>query len=112
MLESIIDIVRRAGELIRSAHNVTAATHEKNGPADLVTEYDLAVQRFLRQELLALLPEELRTVMKPCTKYTDNTGNSMEAAAVTATQEWLFLLSEWEYYGARTMANEGEQSFQ
>lgn len=57
MLESIIDIVRRAGELIRSAHNVTAATHEKNGPADLVTEYDLAVQRFLRQELLALLPE-------------------------------------------------------
>ena len=57
MLESIIDIVRRAGELVRSAHSVTAATHEKNGPADLVTEYDLAVQRFLRQELLALLPE-------------------------------------------------------
>ena len=53
MLESIIDIV----ELVRSAHNVTTATHEKNGPADLVTEYDLAVQRFLRQELLALLPE-------------------------------------------------------
>ena len=49
--------------------------------------------------LLALLPEELRTAMKPCTKYTDNTGNSMEVAAVTATQEWLFLLSEWEYYG-------------
>ena len=112
MLESIIDIVRRAGELVRSASDVTAATHEKNGPADLVTEDDLAVQRFLRQELLALLPEELRAVMKPCTKYTDNTGNSMEAAAVTATQEWLFLLSEWEYYGARTMANEGEQSFQ
>ena len=52
MLESIIDIVRRAGELVRSANDVTAATHEKNGPADLVTEYDLAVQRFLRQELL------------------------------------------------------------
>ena len=33
MLESIIDIVRRAGELVRSAHSVTAATHEKNGPA-------------------------------------------------------------------------------
>ena len=55
MLENIIDIVRRAGELVRSANDVTAATHEKNGPADLVTEYDLAVQRFLRQELLALL---------------------------------------------------------
>ena len=36
MLESIIDIVRRAGELVRSASDVTAATHEKNGPADLV----------------------------------------------------------------------------
>ena len=47
MLESIIDIVRRAGELVRSANDVTAATHEKNGPADLGTEYDLAVQRFL-----------------------------------------------------------------
>lgn len=57
MLESIIDIVRRAGGLVRSANDVTAATHEKNGPADLVTEYDLAVQRFLRQELLTLLPE-------------------------------------------------------
>ena len=57
MLESIIDIVRRAGELVRSANDVTAATHEKNGPADLGTEYDLAVQRFLRQELLTLLPE-------------------------------------------------------
>ena len=54
MLESIIDIVRRAGELVCGANDVTAATHEKNGPADLVTEYDLAVQRFLRQELLAL----------------------------------------------------------
>ena len=29
MLESIIDIVRRAGELVRSANDVTAATHEK-----------------------------------------------------------------------------------
>ena len=43
MLESIIDIVRRAGELVRSASDVTAATHEKNGPADLVTEYDLSL---------------------------------------------------------------------
>ena len=62
MLESIIDIVRRAGELVRSANDVTAATHEKNGPADLVTEYDLAVQRFLRKELLALLPEADKSI--------------------------------------------------
>ena len=112
MLQQLEGVVRRAGDIVREAHDIERATMEKHGAADLVTKYDVAVQGFLQRELLALLPEELRAVMKPCTKYTDNTGNSMEAAAVTATQEWLFLLSEWEYYGARTMANEGEQSFQ
>ena len=82
----------------------------KDGAELLGWELDELLTRTL--DAMKSLPEELRTVMKPCTKYTDNTGNSMEAAAVTATQEWLFLLSEWEYYGARTMANEGEQSFQ
>lgn len=57
MLEEIIDIVRRAGEMIRCAHNIAEDTMEKNGPSDLVTKYDLAVQQFLRRELLALLPE-------------------------------------------------------
>ena len=38
MLESTIDSGRRAGELVRSANDVTAATHEKNGPAHKIDD--------------------------------------------------------------------------
>ena len=63
--------------------------------------------------LLAALPEDLRAVMKPCTKYSDNVGGEDDAAsAVTATSDWLFLLSEYEYFGARTYANSAEQNYQ
>ena len=57
MLEQIIDIVRRAGDMVLSAHDIQNVTREKHGPADLVTQYDEAVQAFLRRELLKLLPE-------------------------------------------------------
>lgn len=57
MLKQITEIVRRAGKMLLSAHDISAATREKHGPADLVTEYDEAVQAFLCRELLALLPE-------------------------------------------------------
>ena len=63
--------------------------------------------------LLAALPEDLRAVMKPCTKYSDNVGGEENAAsAVTATSDWLFLLSEYEYFGERTYANSAEQNYQ
>lgn len=63
--------------------------------------------------LLAALPEDLRAVMKPCTKYSDNVGGEGNAAsAVTATSDWLFLLSEYEYFGERTYANSAEQNYQ
>ena len=57
MLEEIIDIVREAGKLVLAARDVSARTHEKTSAADLVTEYDVAVESFLRERLLALLPE-------------------------------------------------------
>ena len=63
--------------------------------------------------LLAALPEDLRAVIKPCTKYSDNVGGEENAAsAVTATSDWLFLLSEYEYFGERTYANSAEQNYQ
>ena len=63
--------------------------------------------------LLAALPEDLRAVMKPCPKYSDNVGGEENAAsAVTATSDWLFLLSEYEYFGERTYANSAEQNYQ
>ena len=57
MLEALIEIVRRAGNMVLSAHDIQNVTREKHGPADLVTQYDEAVQAFLRRELLRLLPE-------------------------------------------------------
>ena len=57
MLDRLIAVVRRAGDMIRDAHDIEKDTREKNGAADLVTKYDVAVQTFLQKELLALVPE-------------------------------------------------------
>ena len=62
--------------------------------------------------LMAALPEDLRAVMKPATKYTNNTGDSTSSSAVTATQDYLPLLAEFEVHGARTYANTSEQNYQ
>ena len=63
--------------------------------------------------LLAALPADLRAVMKSVTKYSDNTGGGSNTASyVTATTDWLFLLAEFEYHGARTYANSAEQNYQ
>ena len=59
MLEQIISIVREAGEIVLSAHDVWSQTHEKSSAADLVTEYDLAVERFLKGKLPPLVPGSL-----------------------------------------------------
>ena len=62
---------------------------------------------------MAALPANLRAVMKPVTKYTDNTGGkSNTSGAVTATTDYLFLLAEFEVQGARSYANQYEQNYQ
>ena len=63
--------------------------------------------------LLAALPADLRAVMKPATKYSDNTGRGSDTASyVTSTTDLLPLLSEFEYHGARTYANRAEKNYQ
>lgn len=63
--------------------------------------------------LLACLPSDLRAVMKPVTKYSDNTGNGSDTSSnVTATTDYLWLLSEFEVHGSRTYANSAEQNSQ
>jgi len=63
--------------------------------------------------LLAALPADLRAVMKPVTKYSDNTGGgSNNASYVTATTDYLFDLSEFEVQGSRTYANSAEKNYQ
>lgn len=56
MLEQIKTIVLDAGKIVTSAEDISAKTEEKTGAADLVTAYDVAVERFLKEKLLALLP--------------------------------------------------------
>ena len=62
--------------------------------------------------IIEVIPAELRAVLKPVTKYTDNTGNSVEASAVTATTDYFFLLSEYEVFGEISKSNSNEASKQ
>uniref|UniRef100_A0AAU8B8V3 Ig-like domain protein n=1 Tax=Dulem virus 34 TaxID=3145752 RepID=A0AAU8B8V3_9CAUD len=63
--------------------------------------------------LLAALPSDLCAVMKAVTKYSDNTGGGSNTASyVTSTTDYLFLLAEFEFQGARTYANSAEQNYQ
>lgn len=56
MLQKIISIVREAGGIVLSAKDIWSHTHEKGGAADLVTEYDVAVENFLKEKLPPLIP--------------------------------------------------------
>ena len=59
--------------------------------------------------LMAALPADLRAVMKPITKYTDNKGNSSDVAAnVTSSLDYLPLLAG----GNRTYSNQYEKNSQ
>lgn len=62
---------------------------------------------------LAALPQELRNVMKSVTKYSDNTGGTTNAvSAMTATTDYLFLLSEHEVFGTRSYGSQHEATYQ
>ena len=62
--------------------------------------------------IIAVIPAALRGVLKSVTKYTDNTGNSSAASAVTATTDYFFLLSEYEVFGAIRRGNPNESNKQ
>ena len=62
--------------------------------------------------IIAVIPAALRAVLKSVTKYTNNTGSSSAASAVTATTDYFFLLSEYEVFGSTTYANRNEASKQ
>ena len=59
------------------------------------------------------LPSELTSVIKTTSIYSDNTGGGSNTASyVTATQDELYLLAEFEIFGARTYANSAERNHQ
>lgn len=62
---------------------------------------------------MGAIPSALRNALKSVTKYTDNTGNaSTSSSAVTATTDYIFLLSEYEVFGSCSIANSNEASWQ
>ena len=53
--------------------------------------------------IMSLLSDDLRAVMKKVTKWTDNTGGTTQSSGnVTATNDYLFLLSGYEVFGTTT----------
>ena len=63
--------------------------------------------------LMAALPADLRAILKPITKYTDNVGaGSTESSAVTSTIDYLPLMAPFEVSGAVDTANSSEEQFQ
>lgn len=64
--------------------------------------------------LMAALPSDLRAVMQPVTKYTDNVANGSGnvQSNVNATTDYLFDLAEFEVFGTRYIANSYEQNYQ
>lgn len=63
--------------------------------------------------LMAALPADLRAVLKPITKYTDNVGrSSSDASAISPTIDYLPLMAEFEAFGAQSKANPNEKTYQ
>lgn len=61
----------------------------------------------------AALPSDLQAVLKTTTIYSDNTGGGSDTASyVTATQDELYLLAEFEIFGKRSYANSAERNHQ
>lgn len=63
--------------------------------------------------LMSCLPSDLRNVMRPVTKYTDNVGQATNVVGnVTGVTDYLPLLAEFEVQGASSYANSYEQNKQ
>ena len=62
--------------------------------------------------IMGAIPADLRNALKSVTKYTNNTGNSSSSGAVTATTDYIFLLSEYEAFGNIERANDYEANYQ
>ena len=71
----------------------------------------------IRTKILAdifdALPQDWQEIISPCTKFTNNAGGGFNVESqISATQDKLFLLSEFEVFGIQDYAAEVEQNFQ
>lgn len=56
-LLGIIEVVRKAGDIIKTARRDVIQIDSKSGTANFVTEYDKKVEVFLKEELLKVVPD-------------------------------------------------------
>lgn len=88
--------------------NILGSTDVENGDATPATITSPGANTFM-----AALPANLRAVLKPITKYTDNTGHKATGeSVVTSTIDYLPLMAEFEAFGTRITANENEKTYQ
>lgn len=88
--------------------NILGSTDVENGDAT-----SAATTSPVANTLMAALPADLRAVLKPITKYTDNVGNGSTAvSSITPTVDYLPLMAELEVFGTRSYANTNEQKYQ
>ena len=60
-----------------------------------------------------IFPSSLKTKISRCTKWTDNVGNNTNVETnLSATEDYVWFLAEFEIFGARTYANSYEQNKQ
>ena len=90
---------------MRNTH--LGATDTPNGDATPAT-----TSNPVSGSLMAVLPADLRAVLKPMTTYSDNVGGGSGSveANVTATVDYMRLLSEYEVHGAHTYSNTYESA--
>ena len=87
---------------------ILGSTDVENGDAT-----PAAIANPAANTLMAALPADLRAVLKPITKYTDNVGNESSAAsAVSPAIDYLPLMAEFEVFGIQTYANPNEKTYQ
>lgn len=88
--------------------NILGSTDVENGDATAA-----ATTNPVANTLMAALPADLRAVLKPITKYTDNVGNDSTAvSSITPTVDYLPLMAEFEVFGTKNYANSNEQTYQ
>lgn len=106
-----IEVANMGWQYSPMRYNVLGSTNVEsiaNAPTDTTTNP-------VEGSLMATFPEELRKVMKPITKYTNNAPNGNKftlTSAVTATIDYLPLLSPYEISINTTSVNSAEYGYQ
>ena len=88
-------------------YDILGSTNVKGGNATSTTATNP-----VSGSLMAALPSDLRSVMKSVTIYTDNIGGTTSSGSISATVDYLFLLSECELTGKSQTSNPYEASNQ